>query len=189
MNNKSLDFRENSSLVCCCFLHLSGKDNTLHHRHDTKIKVVWLPKALGAKGQQLLPLKVGQILALNYFKVPLLRVNLLTTMMYNTECLIYPCQTRVISRYQATVLSRWKWLLLTHCLRFFQPCSPTEGNSYRKQIYPLVNCSGIHCAICVEKCWDNSFYWKLSERTLSGGDENGGDSCCMRGNPIATNGV
>lgn len=55
---------------------------------DTKIKAVWLPKAVCAKRQQLLPL----ILALNFVKVHLLTVSLLTTMMYNTECLIYPCQ-------------------------------------------------------------------------------------------------
>lgn len=93
MNNKSLDFRENSSLVCCWFLHLSAETTHFTTVHDTKIKAVWLPKTLCAKRQQLLALKVGQILALNYVKVSPLTVSLLTTMMtYNTECLIYLCQ-------------------------------------------------------------------------------------------------
>ena len=147
MNNRSLDFRQNSSLVCCCFLHLSGGDNTFHYPPWHQDEVVWLPKALCAKRQQLLTLKVGQILALNYVKVPLLRVSLLTTTMYNTESLSILVKL-VISPYQATVLSRWKWLLLTHCLRFFQPCSPTEGNSYRKQIYSSSPLWGSLCNPC-----------------------------------------
>lgn len=41
---------------------------------------------------KLLPLKANQIPALNFFQVPLLTINLLTTMMHNTEYLYYPCQ-------------------------------------------------------------------------------------------------
>lgn len=142
-----------------------------------------LPKALCAKRQQLLPLKVGQMLALNYVKVPLLRANLLTTMMYNTECLIQPRQT---SHKPLPSNSALKTEVVS-LDPLSQSCSRTKANSCRKQIYPLVRCSGVHCAICVKRCWDKSFYWKPSKGLLSGGDESGGEGCLMQGNPTATN--
>lgn len=154
INNGSLDFRENSSIGCCCFLHLLGGDNTSTAIHDTKIKAAQLPKTPYAK-RHLLPLKVGQILPLNHIMLLLLTVSFLTTTMYNT---VLPTFVKpVLSLCQATVLLGWKWLLLTYSLKYFQPCSLTERNSYRKQFFPLVHCSGVRCAVYVERWWDHSF--------------------------------